>query len=54
VKEDIAWSVGSGTADVFDEQGKPTGERWAGDYVYVFTRRPGSPWKIQVMIYHEE
>jgi ketosteroid isomerase-like protein len=54
VHGDIAWSIGHATADVYDGDGHQTAEPFSADYVYVFTRHPGKPWRIQIMIYHEQ
>ncbi|HEX7051214.1 MAG TPA: nuclear transport factor 2 family protein [Longimicrobiales bacterium] len=54
VHGDIAWSIGHTTAEVYDGDGHRTAEPFSADYVFVFTRHPGEPWRIQIMIYHEQ
>ena len=54
VDDDIAWSIGEFTADVYDDYGNKTSEQIKGTYTYVFTKKNKSDWKIQMIIYHEE
>jgi ketosteroid isomerase-like protein len=54
VEEDIAWSIGEFTADVYDDYGLKTTEQINGTYTYVFTKKNKEDWKIQMIIYHEE
>ena len=54
VEDDIAWSIGEFTADVYDDYGDKTSEQIKGTYTYVFTKKNNGNWKIQMMIYHEE
>ena len=54
IKNDIAWSIGEFTADVYDDYGYKTTEQIKGTYTYVFTKTNNEDWKIQIMIYHEE
>lgn len=52
VEDDIAWSIGEFTADVYNDYGNKTREQIKGTYTYVFTKKNKSDWKIQMMIYH--
>ena len=54
VEDDIAWSIGEFTADVYDDYGNKTSEQINGTYTYVFTKKNKGDWKIQMMIYHEQ
>lgn len=53
VNEDIAWSIGEFTSDIYDDHGNKTGEQLKGTYTYVFTRKNKGDWKVQMLIYHE-
>ena len=54
VNEDIAWSIGEFTCDIYDDYGNKTGEQLKGTYTYVFTKKNKGDWKVQMLIYHEE
>jgi len=54
VEDDIAWSIGEFTADVYDNYGNKTSEQIKGTYTYVFTKKNKGDWKLQMMIFHEE
>jgi ketosteroid isomerase-like protein len=54
VNEDIAWSIGEFTYDIYDDYGNKTGEQLKSSYTYVFTRKNKGDWKLQMLIYHEE
>jgi len=54
VEDDIAWSIGDFTADVYDDYGNKTSEQIKGTYTYVFTKKNKGDWKLQMMIFHEE
>ena len=54
VEDDIAWSIGEFTADVYDDYGNKTSEQINGTYTYVFTKKNKEDWKIQMIIYHEK
>lgn len=53
VNEDIAWSIGELTSDIYDSYGNKTSEKLEATYTYVFTRKNKGDWKIQMLIYHE-
>ncbi|MEJ2103579.1 MAG: hypothetical protein P8X47_03255 [Ignavibacteriaceae bacterium] len=53
VNEDIAWSIGEFTCDIYDEYGNKTGKQLKGTYTYVFTRKNKGDWKVQMLIFHE-
>ena len=53
VEEDIAWSIGEFTSDIYDEYGNKTKEQLKGTYTYVFTKKNKGDWKVQMLIYHE-
>jgi ketosteroid isomerase-like protein len=54
VEDDIAWSIGEFTADVYDDSGNKTSKQLKGTYTYVFTKKNKGDWKIQMLIYHEQ
>ncbi len=54
VKDDIAWSIGDFSCDLYDEQGNKTNEVLEGSYTYVFTKKSNKDWKLQMMIFHEK
>jgi len=53
VEDDIAWSIGEFTADIYDDYGYKTSEQIKGTYTYIFTKKNKGDWKIQMIIYHE-
>ncbi len=54
VEDDIAWSIGEFTSDIYDEYGNKTKEQLKGTYTYVFTKKNKGDWKVQMLIYHDE
>jgi ketosteroid isomerase-like protein len=54
VADDVAWSIGEFTADVYDDYGNKTREQIKGTYTFVFIKKNNEDWKIQMMIFHEE
>ena len=54
VNEDIAWSIGEFTCDIYDDYGNKTSEQLKGSYTYVFTKKNKWDWKVQMLIYHEK
>lgn len=54
VKDNIAWSIGKLSANIFDEKGKDTGKMLSANYTYVFTKRKNENWKLQMIIFHEK
>jgi len=54
VEDDIAWSIGEFTSDIYDEYGNKTKEQLKGTYTYVFTKKNKGDWKVQMLIYHEQ
>jgi ketosteroid isomerase-like protein len=54
VEDDIAWSIGEFTSDIYDEYGNKTKEQLKGTYTYVFTKKNIGDWKVQMLIYHDE
>ncbi|MGB5287234.1 MAG: DUF4440 domain-containing protein [Ignavibacteriaceae bacterium] len=54
VEDDIAWSIGEFTSDIYDEYGNKTKEQLKGTYTYVFTKKNKGDWKVQILIYHDE
>jgi ketosteroid isomerase-like protein len=54
VEDDIAWSIGEFTADIYDDYGNKTSEQLKGTYTYVFTKKNKGDWKVQMLIYHEQ
>ena len=53
VDDNIAWSIGEFTYDIYDDYGSKTSEQLKGTYTYVFTRKNKGDWKVQMLIYHE-
>ena len=54
VEDQLAWSIGEFTCDIYDDNGNKTNEQLKGTYTYVFTKRNKGDWKVQMMIYHEK
>ena len=54
VADDIAWSIGEFTCDIYDEYGYKTSKQFNGTYTYVFTRKDSNDWKVQMLIYYEK
>ncbi|MDH3267484.1 MAG: nuclear transport factor 2 family protein [Ignavibacteria bacterium] len=54
VEDDIAWSIGEFTSDIYDKYGNKTKEQLKGTYTYVFTKKNKGDWKVQMLIYHEQ
>jgi ketosteroid isomerase-like protein len=52
VENNIAWSIGKVTADIYDKNGKTNESPLNIDYLFVFVRK-NSDWKLQMMIFHE-
>lgn len=55
-RERVRIRDGYAVRNMYDEDGSFLGtqEHPATIYTYVFTRRGGGPWKVQMLIYHEE
>ena len=53
VEDNIAWSIGEFTCDIYDDYGYKTNEQLKGTYTYVFTKKNKGDWKVQMLIYHE-
>ena len=54
IKNNIAWSIGKLSANIFDENGKDTRKMLSAEYTFVFTKRNHENWKLQMMIFHEK
>lgn len=54
VEENMCYSVGTLTFSEYTKDGNYSGKDTKADYVMVFTRQNNGPWKVQMLIYHEE
>ena len=54
VEDQLAWSIGEFTCDIYDDNRKKTDKQLKGTYTYVFTKRNKGDWKVQMLIYHEK
>ena len=54
VEENMCYSVGTLTFSEYTKDGNYSGKDTKADYIMVFTRNGDQPWKVQMVIYHEE
>jgi len=54
VEENMCYSVGTLTFSEYTRDGNYSGKDTKADYIMVFTRKNDGPWKVQMVIYHED
>ena len=53
VENDLAWSIGIFSLDIYDSGTKTSADPNKGEYIYVFRNRSGD-WKLQMIIFHKK